>query len=166
MTIARNLAADFGAEALMTSRFLRGVRDDRADWKPHDKSMTLAQLATHVVEMPAWAGTILDADHFDFAASDYRRPFWNTTAALTENHHRLVNKFLGDVEDLPDDFMEREWELRSAGKSIRVYRRDRALRDLILRHVVHHRGQLSVYFRLLGIPVPGAYGPSADERGL
>ena len=164
MTIAEGFAAEFELEAATTRRFLERFEDSRAGWKPHDRSMSLGRLATHVVEMPDWANTILGAEHFDFATAGYRPPAWNTRAELLEAHERVAAGFLGQLEGLSDAHMQETWQLRQGGRVLRQSSRATAIRGFVLSHVVHHRGQLSVYYRLLGIPVPGAYGPSADDR--
>lgn len=164
MTIAEGFAAEFRQEAATTRRFLERFADGQAEWKPHEKSMTLGRLATHVVEMPDWAGTILGADHFDFAEGGYTPPAWNTRAELIAAHERIAAEFLGRLEGLSDAYFGENWQLRQGGKLLQEATRSAAVRGFILSHVVHHRGQLSVYYRLLGIPVPGAYGPSADDR--
>ena len=164
MTIAEGLAAEFRWEAAATRRFVERFADQHADWQPHDKSMSLSRLATHVVECPDWAYTILDADNFDLAAMDYQPPHWKTSTDLLENHERIGDGFLKQLEGRSDDALRANWRLLQGDQVLMATTREAAVRNIILSHLIHHRGQLSVYYRLLGIPVPGPYGPSADDR--
>ena len=164
MNIAEGFAAEFQVEAAATRTFLERFEDEHADWQPHDKSMTLSRLATHVVECPGWAFSILDGDHFDFGTSDYQSPLWKTRDELLANHERIAAGFLERLEGRDDEFMRAPWRLLQNGHVLQETVRDRAVRGFILSHLIHHRGQLSVYYRLLGTPVPGPYGPSADDH--
>lgn len=163
MTIAESFAAEFRQEAETTRRFLGRYPDEHPDWKPHEKSMTLAKLATHVVDMPNWAATILEEDVFDFATSNYRLPDWRTRDELVEAHESTVAKFLDALDDRSDESMAVTWTLAMGGKVLEAMPRTAAIRNFIVSHLIHHRAQLGVYYRLLGVPVPGAYGPSADD---
>lgn len=164
MTIAQAIAAEFEVESAATHRFLERFEDRHADWQPHEKSMTASRLATHVVECPDWAYTILDADDFDLATMEYEPPHWKTRASLIENHGRIGAGFLQQCEGRSDEAMRAKWRLLQGDHVLMETTREAAVRNIILSHLVHHRGQLSVYYRLLGIPVPGPYGPSADDR--
>ena len=164
MNIAEGFAAEFQLEAAATRKFLERFEEQHADWQPHEKSMTLSRLATHVVECPDWAFSILDSDNFDFGATDYQSPHWKTRAELLANHERIGAGFLERLEGRSDEFMRAPWRLLQNGQVLQETVRDAAVRGFILSHLIHHRGQLSVYYRLLAIAVPGPYGPSADDR--
>ncbi len=164
MNIAEGFAAEFQVEAASTRKFLERFEESHADWQPHEKSMSLSRLASHLVEAPDWAATILDSDQFDFGTADYQQPHWKTRAELLENHARIAARFVELVEGRSDEFMRAPWQLLLNGQVLEDTVRDAAIRNFILSHLIHHRGQLSVYYRLLGIPVPGPYGPSADDQ--
>ena len=164
MNIAEGFAAEFGSEAASTRKFLERFDDSHADWQPHEKSMSLSRLASHLVEAPDWAATILDSDRFDFGTADYQQPHWKTRAELLENHARIAARFVELLEGRSDESMRAPWQLLLNGQVLEDTVRDAAVRNFILSHLIHHRGQLSVYYRLLGIPVPGPYGPSADDQ--
>ena len=164
MTIAQAIAAEFEVESAATRKFLERFDDRHADWRPHEKSMSASRLATHVVECPDWAYTILDADDFDLATMETEPPHWKTRADLLENHERIGAGFLKQFEGRSDDAMRGTWRLLQGDHVLMETTREAAVRNIILSHLVHHRGQLSVYYRLLGIPVPGPYGPSADDQ--
>ena len=163
MTIAEGFAAEFQVEAAATRKFLERFEEQHAHWQPHEKSMSLSRLASHLVEAPDWAASILDSDQFDFGTADYRQPHWTTPAELLENHARIAARFVELLDGRSDDFMRAPWRLLLNGEVLEDTVRDAAIRNFILSHLIHHRGQLSVYYRLLGIPVPGPYGPSADD---
>lgn len=164
MTIAEGFAAEFQEEAAATRKFLERFEDSHADWQPHEKSMSLSRLASHLVEAPDWAFSIVDGDHFDFGESDYQPPHWKTRAELLENHDRIAAGFLKGLRGRSDEFMSTPWRLLNNRQLLEERSRDGAVRNFILSHLIHHRGQLSVYYRLLGIRVPGPYGPSADDQ--
>lgn len=163
MTIGEGIAREIEAEAKTTTRFLERFDDARADFKPHDRSMSAARLAGHIVESPEWALSILKEEVFDFAASGYKPPVWNTKAELLENHDRITAAFTAKLRENSDETLLGDWEMRTGEKVFFKGPRVVAIRAFIISHLIHHRGQLSVYYRLLGIPVPGAYGPSADD---
>lgn len=163
MTIGEGIAKEVEIEAKSTLRFLERFDDARADFKPHDRSMSAGRLAGHIVESPEWGLSILDQEVFDFAASEYRPPTWETKAELVENHERITAAFTAKLRETSDEALLAEWEMRTGEKVFFKGPRVVALRGFIISHLIHHRGQLSVYYRLLGIPVPGAYGPSADD---
>lgn len=149
-------------EAGKTRRFLKRFDDAQADWKPHEKSMSALELAAHIVEAPGWVGAIVNADRHDLGAT-YVAPAWKTRDELLEAHGRITEEFAASLEPLGDDHLKAPWKLVAGGKVLLELSREAAIRDTILSHLIHHRGQLSVYYRLLGIPAPGAYGPSADD---
>ena len=164
MNIAEGFAAEFASEAASTRKFLERLDDSHADWQPHEKSMSLSRLASHLVEAPDWAATILDSDRFDFGTADYQQPHWKTRAELLDNHARIAARFVELLDGRSDESMRAPWQLLLNGQVLEDTVRDAAIRNFILSHLIHHRGQLSVYYRLLGIPVPGPYGPSADDQ--
>ncbi len=163
MTIAEGFAAEFQVEAAATRKFLERFEEQHADWQPHERSMSLSRLASHLVEAPDWAASIVDSDQFDFGTADYRQPHWTTRTELLENHARIAARFVELLDGKSDDLMRAPWRLLLNGQVLEDTVRDAAIRNFILSHLIHHRGQLSVYYRLLGIPVPGPYGPSADD---
>jgi uncharacterized damage-inducible protein DinB len=165
MSIQDALAAEFAHEAETTRRFLERLPDDRFGWQPHAKSFTAGALASHIVESLGWAERIFGGDGFDFVSGAYT-PFEATsTAALLNGLDERVEAGTRALQAASDADLAKPWRLSVNGR-IRFERpKAAAFRDFTLSHIIHHRGQLSVYLRLLDIPVPGAYGPTADERG-
>jgi uncharacterized damage-inducible protein DinB len=165
MSICETLAAELRHEAKTTRRLLERVPEGSFDWKPHEKSMSLGRLAAHVAELPELIVPALTRDELDFGSGDFK-PFNPTsTAGLLEKFDRSINTAAELLEKQPDDRMGEKWRLRSGDHVIFEMPRAAVVRFVGLNHVVHHRGQLSVYLRLLDVPLPSIYGPSADEAG-
>lgn len=165
MSICAPLAAEMRQEAKTTRRLLERVPEASFDWKPHEKSMTLGRLAAHVAELPELIIPALTQDELDFASGDFK-PFNPTSAAeLLEKFDRNVEAAASLLEKQPDASMGDKWRLRSGDRVLFEMPRAAVVRFVGLNHVVHHRGQLSVYLRLLDVPLPSIYGPSADETG-
>ena len=164
MSIAENLLTDFTAESEYTRALLEAVPEEHLDWRPHEKSMTLGALAGHIAEAPAWTHSML-TDRFDMTEverGDYK-PFVATgRQELLATREKNATAFHSDLGGRDDEFMNAIWTMSAGGHEIMSLPRHAAIRAIILRHVSHHRGQLTVYLRLLGVPVPPTYGPTAD----
>ena len=153
---------DMQDELDATRRTLERVPDGRGDWRPHAKSRTLAELATHVADIPGLAATILETDELDALARPRREPLAKP-ADLLERFDGGVGRLRETLAELDESRLAEDWILR-AGDQVFVRRPRRALmRTMFLSHMVHHRAQLGVYLRLLDVPVPSVYGPTADE---
>ncbi|MFQ5747655.1 MAG: DinB family protein [Gemmatimonadota bacterium] len=163
MTIGEALIGDFRNEAEMTRRVLASVPEDRLDWQPHEKSMSLGQLVGHVAETPGWVHAML-ADELDFDAggSDYQPFVAEDRAGLLEAHDANAAGFEAALEGRDDDFFRATWTMRRGDTVLMSMVRGWAIRSTCIHHLVHHRGQLTVYLRMLGVPVPQTYGPTAD----
>ncbi|MDB5478074.1 MAG: hypothetical protein JWM96_569 [Alphaproteobacteria bacterium] len=150
-------------ELISTIKCLERIPFDKFDWKPHEKSMSLGQLATHIAEIPGYAEMIMDTDGVDIAAGGYTPAVINSTSDLVQllkNNMDKATEKLATVADFP---MSQEWTLRKGTEVIFSLPRNATIRSMLISHMIHHRGQLSVYLRQLDIPVPSIYGPSADE---
>ena len=163
MSIASTLVADLEAEAKLTRTMLAVVPEDRFPWKPHEKSMSLGQLASHLAETPAWTGSMLEPA-MDFAAMGDYRPFLARSrgellATFEANHAAAA----GALRGRDDRAMNEAWTMKNGPTVLLTQPRKDALRCILVHHAVHHRGQLSVYLRLLGVPLPPLYGPTADH---
>jgi uncharacterized damage-inducible protein DinB len=153
---------DMEEELASTKRVLDRVPEGRGGWRPHEKSKTLGELARHVADIPGLAATILETEEMDALTRPPREPL-GTTAELIAHFDGGVRALRAALSRADDERMRGEWALR-AGERVFVRRPRRALlRTMFLSHMIHHRAQLGVYLRLLNVPVPGVYGPSADE---
>jgi uncharacterized damage-inducible protein DinB len=164
-TIASGIIAEFEYESATTRKMLERVPEDRLEWAPHEKSMTLGRLATHIAENPAWCSTLLDKDELDLADSEYEPIVAASVAELLELFDKNVAAFVENVSERSDEQMLSAWTLRVGENVLGTQPKVGALRAFILSHTVHHRGQLSVYLRLLDVPLPQVYGPTADDSG-
>ncbi len=162
-SIAQSLIADMKQEGAFSRTILEAVPADKYDWQPHEKSMSLGVLASHIAETPTWLGSMME-DVFDFGTGmeDYR-PFAaadqaELLAALDENLAGAIVL----LEDKDDDFMTRVWKGVKGDKELMAGPRAAMARSILVHHAAHHRGQLTVYLRKLDVPVPPTYGPTAD----
>ena len=164
MSVKTALLAELKHEAVNTRKMIERVPTEKLEWRPHAKSMTIGRLATHIAELPAWFERILNTDEFDFAKAVFRRD----TKENTEMILRLFDERLGEavsiLEHADDETLNGQWNARRNEQLILQLPKKVALRNFAYNHVYHHRGQLSVYLRLLDIGVPGMYGPSVDEK--
>ena len=164
MSMSEVLLAEFDVEGASTRRMLERVPTSSFDWSPHPKSMTLARLSTHIADLPRWASLIVGQDSYDLATGNPIEPAGSTTELL-ERFDFFRSDFEGRLAGRGDAELLAPWSLRHGEKVIVEIRQASALRAFVLSHTVHHRGQLSVYLRLLDVPLPQTYGPSADDRG-
>ncbi len=161
------LLPEFDEEMAATRRMLERVPDGRPAWQPHTRSMTLGRLATHVAEIPAWATRSLTLSEFDISppgAPPYQPRVLGTTA-------EILAVFDGNVADArralaaaADAEFTRPWTFKRGGQVIWTKPKHEVYRRMGISHMVHHRAQLGVYLRLQEVPIPGTYGPSADEK--
>ena len=150
-------------EAASTKKMLERIPVDKFDWKPHEKSRTLGLLAAHVAELPGFLNSILTMDELDFAKGEYKAYHPKTPEELMDLFQERLDEAIETLQNTGDEKMQANFTLRSGAHVIASLPRIIAVRSMALNHIVHHRGQISVYLRLLDIPVPGMYGPSADE---
>lgn len=156
---------DLARELATTRTVLERVEDEHLEWKPHEKSMSLGGLAMHCANLLHWQVSIANFDEYDIATAgrvDPPKSHEDVLFAFDRLRHELVEA----LENMDDDALLREWTLKHGDRVIFTMPRAAALRTFGLSHIIHHRGQLTVYLRLLDIPVPAIYGPSADEGSL
>ena len=161
MSFAETFLAEFDQEMATTRRVLERVPSDKADWKPHPKSFSLAHLTQLVATMPGWwIGTLAD-DHIDLGKqSGYSN---QSTASLLEQFDRLVEQARTAIRNTKDEQLGDKWELRMHGQPLFASTKGATSRQN-MSHLAHHRGQLTVYLRMLDVPIPSIYGPTADEK--
>ncbi|HSP17322.1 MAG TPA: DinB family protein [Thermoanaerobaculia bacterium] len=164
MTIAQSLLPEFDREMTVTRTLLQRVPEAEGEWKPHQKSFSLGDLATHVSNLPTWIAHIAAADFFDAAVSFKRPPKFTTTATLLEFFDGNVKAARQALASISDEQMMKSWSLKRGEQTMFTRPRADVLRSFVMNHMIHHRGQLSVYLRLQNVPLPNMYGPTADER--
>ena len=153
------------AEAIITRKFLNIIPEDKYDWKPHPKSMQVERLATHIAELPGWIPMAIKTDVLDFAASDYKpKPTKNNKdlLALFEENQK---KALDALSKTTDAFLQNSWTMKNGDLIYFTITKEEVIR-MAMSQTIHHRAQLGVFLRLLDIPIPGSYGPSADDATM
>ena len=164
MTIAESLLPEFDREMGLTRRLLERVPEGQFAWKPHEKSMTLGRLAEHLAELPQWATMTIKEGGIDMATrrpADYHSP--DTPAGVLQMFDTNVRDARAALTGRTDAELAAPWTLRHQGKELFTMPKVAVLRGFVMNHLIHHRGQLSVYLRLQNVPLPSIYGPSADE---
>lgn len=154
------------AEAATTKRLLDRVPDDKLAWKPHPKSMSLGQLAFHVARLPGELCQLVQVDEFDASTVNFDPPVPGSKEDILAAFERSVSGAAEFLSSMSAESAGAEWRLTVRGREVFTIPRIGVVRSFLLNHWYHHRGQLSVYLRLLDIPVPAIYGRSADENPL
>jgi uncharacterized damage-inducible protein DinB len=152
-------------EAQNTRKMFERVPNDKLDWQPHPKSMTIRQLATHIAELPSWIGIAITTDELDFAKKPYQPVNINNTAELSEYFEKNYEEGKAYLASTNEDTLNQSWVMRNGDYIIMTRSKAEVIR-VSISQTIHHRAQLGVYLRLLNIPIPGSYGPSADELEL
>ena len=164
MTIAEVLLLDYDAEIQNTRRILERIPEDNPQWKPHDKSMPIGRLAVHVSRLPDFATTILTTDNLDLGSRKFPPLVFESREKLLAQLEQTSTEARQALQSASDERLQSHWKLSWGDKVFAEGPRAVLYRTMFLNHLVHHRGQLSVYLRLNEVPVPGLYGPSADEQ--
>lgn len=159
-----SLIAEFEQEARTTRRHLERLPNDKFNWRPHPKSFTAGGLASHITDLLRFAELILTTDEFDFDPTAERPYEASLVADLLQTFDENVARGLQALQGAADETMMKPWRLKVMGRVLLERPRALVFRDFTLSHQIHHRGQLSVYLRLLDIAVPSSYGPTADEQ--
>jgi uncharacterized damage-inducible protein DinB len=169
MGLREALLPEFDDEMANTRKSLERVPEDKLRWKPHDKSMTMGELAVHLATIPGWAVQTIGQDALDMAPPGeppYQPPSADSRTRILAIFDQSVEAARAAIAGVKDEHLARPWMLLSGGKTVFTLPRSTVLRSMIMNHSIHHRAQLGVYLRLNDIPVPAIYGPSADEAGM
>ncbi|WP_317191782.1 DinB family protein [Fulvivirga marina] len=156
------LLTELEKEAQTTRKMLERIPDAKFQWQPHTKSMTLLNLATHIAELPGWITTTLTTDELDLAEVPYVAPVLNSTEELMTLFEDKLKEGKSQLEEANEERFNDTWILREGNQVYSSDTKAEVLR-MVYCQIVHHRAQLGVYLRLLDVPIPGSYGPSADE---
>jgi len=167
MSIVQTLLPQLDHEMGTTRRILEVVPNTDAEWKPHPKSSTLRNLVAHIATFPLWQKLVAERAELDLGlpenASVAQVPF-TSRDELIERFDRDAREARTALEPMSDEAMRERWSLKNRGATVLSLPRVAVLRGFILSHMIHHRGQLTVYLRLLDVPLPSVYGPTADSR--
>jgi uncharacterized damage-inducible protein DinB len=165
MSATAAMIQEFEQEAATTRRVLERVPADKLGWKPHDKSMSLGKLAMHIAGGPGFISSWALNDSFTMTGQS--EPEAKSTADILAAHDASVAQTKANLAKVGDAGLGQTWSLKTPdGKAVMSMPKAALLRSIALNHIYHHRGQLSVYLRLLNVPVPSIYGPSADENPM
>lgn len=162
MTFIEFFKQQFIEEATTTRKMLGRVPEDQFDYRPHPRSMDLKRLATHIADLPGWISMTFNTDEIDFS-QPYEQPVINTRADLISYFETRYREGLSALVPQNEKVLDKPWTLRN-GKTIYATNPKIEVLRMSMSQQIHHRAQLGVYLRLLDIPIPGSYGPSADEN--
>lgn len=162
MSLAQSMLAEFEGQAPITRKFLERLPEDKLGWKPHDKSMSAGQLALHIAQVPG--GVVSLALQNPASVPGFGAPEPATVQEVLNAFDESIAAVRSALPQFDDSRMQEIWRLNMGGSELLAVPRGQFLRDIMLNHWYQHRGQFSVYLRLLGVPVPSSYGPSADEQ--
>jgi uncharacterized damage-inducible protein DinB len=163
MKISEMLLPEFDQEMHKTRTMLERVPEDKPDYKPHEKSMALGKLAAHTAQLPEFALRIIELPELDFSKSDMKPLIMENRQQLLTAFDSIVKRARAAIAGADDENWQKKWKLSFQGHTIIDEPRFLVYRAMFLNHLVHHRAQLGVYLRLNDIPLPGTYGPSADD---
>jgi uncharacterized damage-inducible protein DinB len=167
MSVAEKFMPEFEQECANTRKILELIPDDKLGWKPHEKSMELGRLAWHASDLPQWCSDVLTKPGLSFTAADSEkyRDIWKgkTRADILARFDKDAVAAKAAITVTCDDAWHANWKMEWMGQTVIDLPRTAVYRTMVMNHMIHHRAQLGVYYRLLNIPIPGLYGPSADE---
>ena len=166
MTIAQGFLIEFNEEMKKTRSMLERVPDAALDYKPHPKSMTMRELASHIAEMPGWGAVTVQSDELDLQPPEgpaYEFYLGESRDGILGSFDRNVIKAKSAISPVSNEEMLVDWTLLMHAKPIFTMPRIAVLKSMTLSHIIHHRAQLGVYLRMNDVPIPGMYGPSADD---
>jgi uncharacterized damage-inducible protein DinB len=162
MSFSQTLLPEFDQEMANTRKLLELVPEDKFAYAPHEKSMKLGRLASHIAELPSWAKHTLETEALELEPG--QKPFYaGNGKELMEAFDKNVKEARAAIETATDDELSKTWTLKFGEDTLLSMPRTAVLRSVVMNHIIHHRAQLGVYLRLNNIQFPGMYGPSADE---
>ena len=164
--IAQSLLPEFDQEMSNTRKVIARVPDGKTDWRPHPKSMPMGYMAVHLAMLPGWVNMILEKDELDVGAmkdSGWKMPEFESAEACVATFDKAVAGARAALASADDALLMKSWSLKNNGEVRFTLPKVATLRSMVFNHIIHHRGQMTVYLRLNDVPLPGLYGPTADE---
>jgi uncharacterized damage-inducible protein DinB len=165
MEILPLLKQEMEQEAKTTRKMLERIPPDKLGWKPHEKSMTMQNLAVHIAELPTWVSMAFNTSELDFATMNYKPTEVHNTNDIVQLFEKSLTSGLQALSNAKEEDLLPNWTMRTGDKVHAVMTKYEVVRHAFAQ-TTHHRAQLGVYLRLLDIPIPGSYGPSADEMNF
>lgn len=162
MATITELLHEMEHEAQTTRKMLAQIPNNKLDFRPHPKSMDIRALATHIAEIPGWLSIIVEKDELDFAGDPYVAPPVNSAKDLLELFEKSYREGYNALKNADESQFSKPWTMRAGEEIFSVLPKSENIR-MTFCQTVHHRAQLGVFLRLLDVPIPGSYGPSADE---
>ena len=169
MSISASLLPEFDQEMANTRKALERMPDDKFDWKPHEKSGTMGWLANHLANLPSWTVYTINQDSLDLAPTDGESIKWEGKGSrqeLLDYFDKNVGAARAAIAEASDEEFLKTWSLLKGGVTLMTLPKIAVMRGFVMNHIIHHRGQFTVYLRLNDVPVPPLYGPSADEGAM
>lgn len=164
MTLTERLLAEMEQEATSTHKMLERVPTDQWNWRPHEKSMSIKELAVHIANLAGMPSVVIKQPYLDFADGSLKTPEINTNEDLIKFLETGTKHAEEALKATNDEALNEKWTMKYGDHIIMEASKADVIRKMALNHLYHHRAQLSVYLRLLNIPIPGMYGPSADDK--
>ena len=163
MSNAKEFSKELNQQAENTKKVLERVPEDKLTWKPHEKSQQIGRLGMHIAELPNTIVRAIETESFDFAATPFKPVYPNSVSEIMETFEKSLAKATELLEKTPDDQLWVMWKAFRGDQLVWEMTRSSVIRNT-LNHIIHHRGQLTVFLRLLDVPIPKTFGPTADER--
>jgi uncharacterized damage-inducible protein DinB len=163
MEIIKSLLKEMEQEAQTTRKMLSIIPEDKFNWQPHAKSMSVIRLATHIAELPSWVSMVLNTEELDFATAPYDPKVINNVSELLAYYEESLAEGKASLEKATLPELDEQWILRN-GEDVYSKSTKAEFIRVSYSQIVHHRAQLGVFLRILDVPIPGSYGPSADEQ--
>ncbi len=165
MTIAESLLPEFDQEMANTRKVIARVPNGKSDWKPHPKSMALGYMAVHLARLSSWVNLILTQDDLDIGKmmKTFKMPEFESAEATVATFDEVIKSARAAIAAAPDSEFFKPWSLKNNDVILFTLPKIGALRSLVFNHMLHHRGQMTMYLRLNDVPLPSLYGPTADE---
>jgi uncharacterized damage-inducible protein DinB len=165
MSQIKQFQKELERESAITRKMLSIVPNDKYNWQPHPKSMTIRSLAGHIAELPSWIDMALNTTELDFATAPYTAPDINDTKSLVDHFEKNLETGRKALAIGKEESLEEIWTLRNGEQIYSAEPKADVIR-MTLNQITHHRAQLGVFLRLLDVPIPGSYGPSADDQSF